>query len=88
MLIGCLGWGSLVWNQRELPVRGPWFVDGPFLPIEFARLSNDERITLVLVEDRPLVRSLWNVMDVAGLDDAREALRKREGIPQSNVNIT
>jgi hypothetical protein len=86
MLIGCLGWGSLVWNPRELPIRSPWFVDGPFLPIEFARLSSDERITLVLVKDRPLVRSLWAVLNSRNLDEAREALRKREGIPSKNAN--
>lgn len=87
MLIGCLGWGSLVWNPGGLPIRGPWFVDGPFLPIEFARVSADNRITLVLVNDRPLVRCLWSALNVGGLDEAREALRKREGIPPRNVNI-
>ena len=85
MLIACLGWGSLIWDPRELPVRGTWFTDGPFLPIEFARESDDGRITLVLgPETVPLVRSLWTIMPIGELAEAREALRAREGISKKN----
>jgi len=88
MVIGCLGWGSLVWNPGDLPIRGPWFPDGPFLPIEFARQSADDRITLVFVRKKqfPLVRSLWTVLALTDIDEAREALRKREEIPKENIN--
>jgi hypothetical protein len=79
MLIACLGWGSLVWQTGELPVRGKWFTDGPFLPIEFARQSENGRLTLVLLPKTfALVRSLWNTMSVNNLRDARKALGKRE----------
>lgn len=75
MLITCLGWGSLVWDPRQLPVRGTWFTDGPFLPIEFARQSLNGRMTLVLAPKTfPLVRSLWKPMSVATLNEARSAL--------------
>ena len=79
MLIACLGWGSLVWDPRELPVRGDWFADGPFLPIEFARQSSNGRMTLVIVPNGfPLVRSLWKPMDASNLKEARTALGVRE----------
>ncbi len=81
MTIACLGWGSLIWDPRELPVLRTWFEDGPLLPIEFARESDDGRITLVLAEDQPLVRSRWALMNVADRAAAREAVRRREGIP-------
>ena len=78
-LIACLGWGSLVWDPRDLPIRGTWLCDGPLLPIEFARQSTDGRITLVLVPGTfPLVRSLWIPMSVGKLDEARETLGRRE----------
>jgi hypothetical protein len=79
MLIACLGWGSLVWDPRDLPLRGKWFCDGPFLPIEFARQSMNGRMTLVIVPNTfPLVRSLWSPMSVSNLAEARNALGQRE----------
>jgi hypothetical protein len=79
MLIACLGWGSLVWDPRELCVRGDWFKDGPFLPIEFARQSSGGRITLVLVPAGfSLVRALWKPISVENLLSARKMLGKRE----------
>lgn len=84
MLIACLGWGSLVWKPGDLPVRGNWFEDGPFLPIEFARQSSDGRMTLVLMPNTfPLVRSMWKPMSVGSTKEARKALGVRE-CPQSD----
>lgn len=78
MKIACLGWGSLVWDPRELPIHHHWFGDGPFVPVEFLRQSGGNRITLVVADGAPPVQTLWALMDSDNLDVAAEALKERE----------
>lgn len=78
--IACLGWGSLTWNHRELPVVGGWQDEGPLLPVEFARESSDGRITLVICEGAAPVPTQWALLDVADFQAAITALARREGI--------
>ena len=75
--IACIGWGSLVWDPRDLPC-GPWHDDGPSLPVEFVRESSNRRITLVIHAKAPRVRTLWTILDVPDLKAAGKALGVRE----------
>ena len=80
MRIGCLGWGSLIWNPGVLGVEpDDWRPDGPLLPIEFARQSEDGRVTLVLVPEADPVNVLWCLLPHDSLDLNKEFLRQREG---------
>jgi hypothetical protein len=79
-MIISLGWGSLIWCQKNLPVRGNWNTDGPELPVEFARESRDKRITLVLCDGHPGVHVLWAELTATSLAEAKQALAAREGV--------
>ena len=46
-----LGWGSLIWNPRGLPIKGDWQKGGPTLRLEFSRISRDCRLTLVVIDE-------------------------------------
>ncbi len=78
-MIACLGWGSLIWEPRNLAVEGQWQTDGPKLPVEFTRVSGGERLTLVITEGAAPVTVLWSRMTVASLDDGIKNLSEREG---------
>ena len=85
MKMAFLGWGSLIWDQRELRTKGDWRGDGPPMPIEYRRISGDGRITLVLnprVED---VQTLWADADFEKLGEAIENLCERECIPRAHI---
>ena len=84
-MIVCIGWGSLIWCQKTLPVLGKWRLDGPELPVEFARESRDKRITLVVCETASAVTTLWAELHVADLEQAKRALAEREGISEDNI---
>jgi hypothetical protein len=84
-MIACIGWGSLIWDRRNLDVDGEWRADGPMLPVEFARQSGDGRVTLVLVQGFVPVPTLWSGFNSANLATARESLRQREGVPRSRA---
>lgn len=89
MKIACLGWGSLIWKPESLLIQREWFKDGPFLPIEYSRQSNDDRLTLVIdIGNARLVRTLWALMATDKLAVAKKSLQVRENIPKCNFETS
>jgi hypothetical protein len=76
--IACLGWGSLIWEPKTLPVIGAWQKNGPTVRVEFLRQSGDGRITLVLDADGTSATSLWAYLECDDIDSAVAALQERE----------
>lgn len=86
MKIAILGWGSLIWDPGSLRIKGDWQTGGPQLPIEFSRISNDGRLTLVIdTENGKNVSSRYVMSSFTNLDDAIENLRKREKTTKKNI---
>jgi hypothetical protein len=82
MKIAILGWGSLTWDSRDLPIFGTWQKDGPILPIEFSRISNDGRLTLVIDERNGVkVPTRYALSSRTDLELAITDLQHREGTP-------
>lgn len=101
--VAILGWGSLLWNPRNLANQRKWRSDGPWLPIEFARTSNLKEkngtlpyLSLVIHPDVGLVRTYWDLCTLDDLSDARLNLKQREScdldkigcLPQDGVAWT
>lgn len=85
-MIVYLGWGSLVWQPRALPMAGGWREDGPSVRVEFLRQSENGRLTLVLNPEAAPVPSFWTAFaGDGGVPEAKEALRDREGIFLRNI---
>ena len=85
MSVAIIGWGSLIWCPGSLKIRTKWRDDGPMLPLEFARVSGDGRLTLVIHPGSPLQRTYWAVSDFDDFNLARENLREREDCPSINA---
>lgn len=79
--IACIAWGSLIWEPAPLELASPWRPDGPLLPLEFVRDSDDsDELALVLHEPAPLQPTYWAWLAVDDMASAREMLRRREKI--------
>jgi hypothetical protein len=88
MPIVILGWGSLIWDPRQLPREGIWERGGPTLPIEFSRVSRDARLTLVVDRTAGIdVVTRYVRSPRALIDDAIEDLATREGTPKNRIGF-
>ncbi|MBK7949936.1 MAG: hypothetical protein IPK00_14585 [Deltaproteobacteria bacterium] len=83
--IGCIAWGSLLWDPRTLPLAAPFVHDGPMLPIEFSRVALDGRVTLVIDPEAAPVRTFWAPLTVDSLAAGIAELARREGITAERV---
>lgn len=79
MKIAIIGWGSLIWSPGCLQIESAWHRDGPMLPVEFARISKDGRLTLVIHPESSVQRTLWATAVSKEIETVREHLREREG---------
>jgi hypothetical protein len=86
MKIACIGWGSLIWRPGNLRIHNTWFQDGPILPIEFTRQSNDGRMTLIIDSAAKPVCTLWALMVTDNLNDSINSLQEREGTSLANIH--
>lgn len=87
MKIAILGWGSLVWNPGKLNInsQNTWSTDGPELPIEFARISNDGRLTLVIKDKCEKIKTLYSISNYEKREEAILDLAVREGCGRNKI---
>jgi hypothetical protein len=82
MKISIFGWGSIVWNPRELSIIAGFEPIGPRLPIEFCHISRDGRLTLVIDDSLGVPCITYSARSTFDdLDGAIENLRLRENMP-------
>jgi hypothetical protein len=81
MNIAIIAWGALIWYEGSLKIRSRWHLDGPLLPIEFARIFEDGLLTLVIQEGNPEVGTYWALSGCETLDTAIENVRVQEEYP-------
>ncbi len=81
-----LAWGSLVWDPRELKTAGKFTANGPLLPIEFCRVSDDGRLTLAIDENFGALCKTYSAPSALdSLEAARDDLCRREGMANARA---
>ena len=86
-MIACLGWGSLVWDPRSLPIKSQWFEDGPTVKVDFLSMLDDGRMTLMLDARATTVHALRAITAVDDLREAMMSLAHREKTFRANDPI-
>jgi hypothetical protein len=86
MRIAIIGWGSLIWCPGNLRIRTRWRSDGPTLPIEFARISRDGRLTLVIHDGAEPQQTYWALSAFDDLEAAKRNLKERERANSKDIH--
>lgn len=84
--IAIIGWGSLIWCPGTLEIKSAWHRDGPILPVEFARISKDGRLTLVIHPESAGQRTLWAAAVSEDMNAVRKSLQDREGTFSGSIH--
>jgi len=87
MKIAILGWGSLLWQPKDLQFDKEigWSANGPFLRIEFARISKDGRLTLVITKEAKEVKTYFAISTYENIEEAVLNLAVREGCGRKQI---
>ena len=85
MQIAVIGWGSLIWCPGSIRLSTRWRKDGPRLPVEFARISNDDRLTLVILPGAERITTYWALSAFDEIGPAIVNLSLREGTKPENI---
>jgi hypothetical protein len=81
-----LAWGSLVWDPGALQTSAKFTANGPLLPIEFCRVSDDGRLTLAIDESFGALCKTYSAPSaLENLDAARDDLCLREGMADART---
>ena len=82
-----LGWGSLLWDNIDLPINGKWKKTNLKLPIEYSRISDNGkgRLTLVLDEESGSENKIWYAESRANLTLSINRLKRREHTVKKNI---
>jgi len=78
MQVAVIGWGSLIASPGILRLQSRWHRDGPALPVEFARISSGDRLTLVVHPPGRNQQTLWAAAASEDFAEVRATLRERE----------
>lgn len=88
MNIAILGWGSLIWKPENLPIASEWKTGGAVLPLEFSRISDNRKLTIVLDPERGATcTTRFAFSDRSNLADAIEDLTAREQTVQEQIGF-
>lgn len=70
----------MIWQPEELGYdkKLGWIKEGPYLPLEFSRISENGRLTLVIDKNAQKVKTLYSISLYNELDDAISNLAVRE----------